>query len=320
MKFRYLVIALIFLAALASDSWGQSKGRSQQMGIKQPETATSQPIPTEDQRGTEQSPLVVKVNPAPKTDAEREDESKERERVAKSDRQKEKSDADLVKYTSELAFFTKGLFYATIALFAATAGLGVAAFFQSRDTKASVAQAKRAADIAEASLVKLQRAFVTFRGLRYLSHIDSDEKVWWSLHFNWFNSGASPARRVRFFVSRYFEDLDLPDDFKFEVPIDRPTNFMGPNSTMQTGGLFVTADDLMAVRENKKFLYFWGRADYRDIFDGSTDHVTKFSMRVRDFRGDPAKVWDDENNVVEIILDNSPARHNCADEDCAQDA
>jgi hypothetical protein len=106
----------------------QSKGRSQQTGIKQPESATSQPIRPEDQRGTEQSPLIVKVAPAPKTDAEREEEAKERERVANSERQKEKSDAELVKYTAELAFFTKWLGYSTLALVLATVGLGVGAF------------------------------------------------------------------------------------------------------------------------------------------------------------------------------------------------
>jgi hypothetical protein len=208
-----------------------------------------------------------------------------------------------------LVLFNGLLVCATIALF--ISGEKVA-----ESAKTSAEAANKSAKVSEDGLLKLQRSFVTFQGMRHLSHIDSDGKVWWSLHFNWFNSGASPARRVRFFVSRYFEDSDLPDDFKFEAPIDRPTNFMGPNSTMQTGGLSVTADDLIAVRENRKFLYFWGRADYRDIFDGSPDHVTKFSMRVRDFRGDPAKAWDDKNNVVEIILDNSPARHNCADEDC----
>jgi hypothetical protein len=180
----------------------------------------------------------------------------------------------------------------------------------------SARAANRSAQIAEDSIVKLQRAFVTFRGVQFLSHTDTEGKVWWSLHFNWFNSGASPAKRVKFFAARYFEDVDIPADFKFEIPTDRPTNFMGPQSPMQTTGLAVTVDDLLAVRENKKFLYFWGRADYRDIFDESPDHVTKFSVRVRDFRGDPAKEWDSKSNIVEIIMDNSPARHNCADEDC----
>lgn len=222
-----------------------------------------------------------------------------------------------MELTSDLALFTAGLFAATAALVLATAALAYYAFRQSRDMKESVSQSKRAADIAEASLTKLQRAFVTFQGMRYLSHTNLDDgKVWWSTHFSWLNSGASPATKVRIFVSRYFEDSDMPADFKFEVPTDRSTNFMGPNSSLHTAGVSFTADDLIAVRENRKFLYFWGRVDYRDIFDGSPDHVTKFSMRAKDFRGDPAKEWNDKTNIVEIIFDNSPSRHNCADEDC----
>jgi hypothetical protein len=101
MRLRCLVIALTFVAATASDSWGQSKGNSQQVGEKKPESTTSQSIRPDDQRRTEQSPIVVKVAPTIKTDTEREEEAKERERIAKSDRQKEKSDTDLVRYTSE---------------------------------------------------------------------------------------------------------------------------------------------------------------------------------------------------------------------------
>lgn len=121
---------------------------------------------------------------------------------------------------------------------------------------------------------------------------------------------------MQFHISRYFEDVDLPSDFDFAVPDDRPSVFMGPQSTMSSSGLALTADELMAVRENKKFLYFWGRVDYRDIFDGTPDHVTKFSLHIRDFRGDPAKAWDDKTNIVELVANASPSRHNCADEGC----
>jgi hypothetical protein len=320
MRLRSLVIALTFLVAFASDSWGQSQGRSQQMGVKEPETAASQPIRPEDQRGTEQSPLIVKVNPTPKTDAEREAEAKERERVAHSEKQKEKSDADLVKYTAELAFFTSWLAYATLALVVATFGLGVAAFFQSRDTKASVAEAKRAADIAENSLVKLQRAFVAVQQIRHHSHLDTTKgKIWWSFHIIWENSGASPTRNLRFFVAPYLENVDIPQSFKFDMAqTERPTTFLGPKATLVSGEIHITGDDLVAVQNGTKFLYLWGRADYRDIFEKTPDHVTKFFMRVG-VRGDPTKAWDQTSNIVEMIL-TSQNRHNCADEDCNAEA
>ena len=132
MRIRNLVIALTFLAAFGSDSWGQSK----RLSPKSPPEQTQPAAP--DLRGTEQSPLVVRVIPTPQTDAEREGEAKERERAAKADQRKEKSDVDLVRYTAELASFTKWLIAATVILFLATLGLMGAAILQSRDMKASV--------------------------------------------------------------------------------------------------------------------------------------------------------------------------------------
>ncbi len=198
-----------------------------------------------------------------------------------------------------IAFFTFVLAVSTIALRIAT------------DKAANAAN--RSARIAEDSLFQLQRAYVNYNGLRYLSHRDDKGSVWWSLHFNWINSGASPARRVRFYVDRYFEETDLPADYPFDVPSERPENFMGPHAKMSSTGWSVTAEDLAAVREGKKFLYFWGRANYRDIFAQTPDRTTKFSFRVMDFRGDPSKVWNDKTNVFELKLYNVPSRHNYAD-------
>ena len=124
------------------------------MRVKQPETAVTQEKSHEDQRGTEQSPLIVKVAPTIKTDNERAEETKERERITESERKKEKSDSDIVRYTGELAFFTKGLFVATVALVLATIGLLVEARRQARDMKASI-------DVAENPLVLLKNPQVS---------------------------------------------------------------------------------------------------------------------------------------------------------------
>ncbi len=215
----------------------------------------------------------------------------------------------IADYTKALAVFTAFLVLATLLLFVS----GERNVDVARQTAEA---ANRSAKVAEDSLVKLQRAFINYNGLTYLSHKKDDDTVWWSMRFNWINSGASPARKVRFFVGRYFEDADLPVDYPFAVSGDVPEIFMGPRGQMTTAKWFVTAEDLIAVREGKKFLYFWGRADYRDIFDDARDHVTKFSIRIVDFRGDPAKYWDDKTNIVELIPDTTPSRHNCADEDC----
>jgi hypothetical protein len=139
---RPAALALALCVALISDS-AQSQGRPQQVRPKQPDATVAQPKSAEEQRGTEQSPLIVKIAPTPKTDEERAEEAKERERVAQADRNKENSDADIVKYTKELAnytgelaLFTKGLFGANVLLFIATVGLLIAGERQLRLARA----------------------------------------------------------------------------------------------------------------------------------------------------------------------------------------
>src|SRR5450631_1992348 len=112
MRLRCLVIALtLLLAAIASDSWGQSK---------QPSPKASQQKATQQERGTEDSPVVVKVLPAekPKDELDREIE-------------KQGADRQLVKLTGDLARYTQLLFIATVVLAIATAGLVGVGYFQS---------------------------------------------------------------------------------------------------------------------------------------------------------------------------------------------
>jgi hypothetical protein len=147
MRIHWLGITLVLFATCMSESRGQSQSTPE---IDQQKTGQTQPA-VADTRGTEQSPLVVKIAPIPKTAGDRDDEAKERDRLAKAESQKEKSDADLVKYTAELAAFTKGLFYATAGLVVATLVLGIMAIIQSRDMKASIAVATLAANAADLS-------------------------------------------------------------------------------------------------------------------------------------------------------------------------
>ena len=185
---------------LTGGSLAQSQRRPQQMGIKQPTTTISQEKSHEEQRGTEKSPLIVKVAPAQKTDTERADETKERERMAEAERNKIKADSDIVKYTGELASFTRYLFYATVALGIATIGLLVAAYFQSRDTKRAIIAAERSADAAKEAVTlsdktaKLQlRAYVHVADVNIL-YMDSE----WcpNIRIRVKNYGQTPAYKV----------------------------------------------------------------------------------------------------------------------------
>jgi hypothetical protein len=132
-----IAVCLAWLCASSAQSQEPSQqpvqSQSQQVEVKQPETTATQPKNPEDQRGTDQSPLIVKI--APKTDEERAEEAREKT-------QKQESDDDLVAYIAELADFTRWLFIATAVLAVATVFLVLAtvgllrfAYKQFRDTR-----------------------------------------------------------------------------------------------------------------------------------------------------------------------------------------
>jgi hypothetical protein len=100
MRLHCLVISLVLLAAFASDSWGQSK---------QPPSKTSQQKATQQERGSEDLPVLVKVIPTEKTkdDLARED-AKDKEKLAVDNR--------IATLTGELALYAKLLFIATAAV------------------------------------------------------------------------------------------------------------------------------------------------------------------------------------------------------------
>ena len=294
---------LFFVAGASAQVTSIPPSQPQSKTLDQPRAAEPKYVP--------QPPTIVYVQPPQKTEAETEQERHERA-------EKSALDKRLVDLTAELALFTRWLAYSTIALFVATVGIAIFAYFQSRDMKTSIREAKRSADIAEDSLVKLQRCFVAMRDIRHLSHLDTNTgNVWWSLHVAWEKSGTSPTRNLRLCIFRYLEDKDIPTDFDFDMQgMNRPVTFLGPKATTMME-VHVTGEDLAAVRDGKKFLYLLGRADYRDIFENTPNHVTKFFVRVG-LRGDPTKVWD-PNAVLEIIY-SAQAGHNCADDDCTFDA
>src|SRR5258708_10323361 len=135
MRFRCLLTALVLLATFASDSWSQSK---------QPSPKASQQKAAQQERGSEDSPVVVKVIPTekPKDELARED-AKDKEKTA--------IDRQIASLTGELALYTKLLFAATAVLALITFGLVVVGFRQVRDAKQAIAAAVDSAAAARIS-------------------------------------------------------------------------------------------------------------------------------------------------------------------------
>ena len=138
MQLRIGLLAVLIVTATAFASDRRSP-------LQQPQqTNTNQQSLDRDNRGTEQTPLIVKTIPPDKS---------------QDDIQREKEKAELdrktVQFTGDLVSYTWLLFIATSVLALTTGGLGAVAFFQMRDTRKGI---KAAEDAVVASLAALAHA------------------------------------------------------------------------------------------------------------------------------------------------------------------
>lgn len=288
---------LIIFALLALVWRGLSlpMARAQQLEFKQPEAKPGSLVRVDAQRGTEQSPLVVKVAPTAKTDTEREAEARERERVERSEKQKEKSDADLVEYTAELALSTQRLFFATCGLVIATLGLGLAAVFQSRDMRRSTAAAESAANAANLSAraaIGVELPIVRLDRLTLMDVTPGGERPATlgqmlprrsRIMIQFKNSGRTAAEAITQCLEWRVVDK-LP-----EIPVyDRffpyaPGVFFPPDDQASGVGLQnyyinLADDQYNAIAERRAFLWLYGNVLFRDIITGN-DHEFRFCAK-----------------------------------------
>lgn len=285
---RRIVVALIPLILAVSASAQSQKDQPRE---KQPEAQITQQERAPDQRGTDQSPLTVKIIPTPKTDADREEEAKDRREKAETDRK-------LADYTGELAFFTEGLFIATVILCIATVGLLFAAVFQSRDMKASIAAAQRNAEaanksavIAETALLKLERPFVFVKEIT----IDAERGLSWraasgeiipgaiitaNLSAVFENSGQTPAVKVIYnFNCANIGPLEA-EKFMLSDKGLPSRAVIGPKAVLQTVPKPLSARTLQEMADKKENWFLWGWIDYDDIFPNSPRHRTEFCFSI----------------------------------------
>jgi hypothetical protein len=262
MKLRCLAIALVFLAASASDSWGQSQKKSQPNEQTQ---AAKQPTAT-DQRGTEQSPAFVKIIPTPKTAAEAIQDAKDRD-------EKASSDLWIIRWTGAVALFTLVL-----------AGVGA---WQG-------VQLKRSVDLARAEYLSSHppRLIVRHVGLAadhslaltsiLLGH-DADINGGLSV----VNGGGTNASIVRARYKIYFSNIGLP--VRSPLMYENPSVLLEPKTVIKGGEAKVIdiwskvdfgPPDSTGLRDIRQFeregwiVYVMGEIRYQD--DSGADHFMGF--------------------------------------------
>jgi hypothetical protein len=213
MKVRCLVIALAFLAANASDSWGQSQRKSP----PREEAKTSQQPAASDQRGTEQSPAFVKIIPSPKTAEEAEADRRERE-------DKNKSDWWLVKLTGALALIG----FLQLLVFG----------WQGIQLKRTVSATKEAAELGNKEFISTHRPRIAVYGLNFGGDVTKNEPV--PISFRYVNSGDSDAQVTGFGTKLVrLTDAMLPSGIEFKhqemkPPVEVPSGMHGFRLTPDT--------------------------------------------------------------------------------------
>lgn len=209
MRLRRLVIGLAFLAAFASDSRGQSKQTTS------PPTQSGQASKAYD-RGTEQSPVIVKVLPTKESEEKAAADARHEDEKAENDRR--------------LARFTEWLLWATAAL-SAIALLQLFVFsWQGIQLKASVIAARETSKLANSEFISTHRPKIVVYGMDVKLAGDDTPR---HIHFRYINAGDTDAS-VAFIESRIHWgakgmvpagiELRRHDTIKEPIPVPSGTN------------------------------------------------------------------------------------------------
>lgn len=284
-----LLVCLLVVAQ--TQLQGPAQGPREQRGKQQTHAGDTAEATRRNQRGTADSPLVVKVLPAPRNQEDLAREAREREEKAASDR-------SMVVWTTVSALTAVVLaFFNGINLWMlrkqgkdllTQQGIMQSQADHMRDqagaTQASVAQMK---DTAERQL----RAYIVAKaGKLHTKRLGTGESRYLEWHPQIINTGQTPAYDVRLVATSGIRDEPLPPGASLITELD--PKGVGSQGTLGRAqviwpscGVRVKESEMPTVvrRGSGKAWYVWGRVTYQDIF--RQDHWTEFCF-VADWKPD----------------------------------
>jgi hypothetical protein len=264
---------------------------------------TGQKKATDDQRGTETSPLIVKVLPSQKSDGETAQEKQWHQ---------DQSDANwwMVRLTLAygiVALLQLGVFSLQARRLRQTISkMDEVAKGQTSDMKETIAQAARSAEAMEdvshsiavsakaasesigligrqLELLRMQmRAYITvvISGAIYQ---EREKNIRFEGKPILLNTGHTPAKKVAYRAKAGILPVSLPDDFDFPLPKQNVAAtggaVVGSQNSMILSAMvddFVPDQDVDSIKScsGPKILYCWGVVNYEDVFGEA--HETKF--------------------------------------------
>jgi hypothetical protein len=179
--------------------------------------------------------------------------------------------------------------------------LAVAFLVQSLYLWLALRAMRKAANAAERNMATVQRAFL-YIGAMGWSPAGQNVKV----VPTWANSGSTPTRNLRISTNWKASHGELPADFVFTYARPPERLFLGPGGRADVGSALIPMRDLQAAIEERVHLYFWGRATYEDMFEGSEPHFLEFCYRLDVTGATPDKV---------VLTFTHYGAHNRSDED-----
>jgi hypothetical protein len=233
------------------------------------EQAKSAPQQTAtDQRGTEQSPIIVKIMESPKTQEEIQRDINERDEQTANNR--------------KLTYFTGGLAFVALLQFI---GIAIQAWFLRKSfiaTKLAAEAAKTSADVAEKMLTLGERAYLVVDGFSKPT-LGLGEKL--QVKCSIINQGRTPATIIRIFENKVqiFDEIPHPPVYDTGMTIKRfvGTGFENrvPMDFMETDK--ITENEFEGIMRGKLKVFVYRKFNYTDIF-GKT-HETGFCAELQPY-------------------------------------
>jgi hypothetical protein len=196
---------------------------------------------------------------------------------------------------------------ALFTLFLVVVGIGQGIFLYRTDqgTHKAAEAAKEAADVARDSLIYTQRAYVRLVNFPWLWRPDLDRpgKYLYDITPIVENSGNTQTIDARINVDYALRDDLLPEPFNFSFKGTEGFTLISAHQTVGASNAIILDDDLLAVRNGKKFFYIWGTIKYRDVFPGTPEHTTEFCGQISRVMGDaldPREPGNPKGTTVEI--------------------
>jgi hypothetical protein len=167
------------------------------------------------------------------------------------------------------------------------------------------------------------RAYVFATDLKqYWDKIGTTGQYGWRFRPIWTNSGDTPTRELEINTECEIRNSLLPPDFSFPFST-RPGHGLIAPKTSSEGSLappppqaLVTPQDIFDAQNGNKHIYVYGYARYRDIFPGTSPHITRFCWELI-MTGDPFTFIPDDPNHRLVFQWAHQSRGNCSDGECA---